>query len=215
MNQQKTPSKFIIGTFYTTGTPYEEVVNEYFLPSVMKFMGQIEYRMYAIPSKGSWQKNVAEKPNVILSMLDSIPKDKNLVFVDADATIEQYPIIFDEIDEKYDLAFHRLNWETWYKNGIKRKELLSGTMYFKNNENVRKLLKQWYEDCIQTDSWEQQVLENILSHPHDLKIFKLSVEYCYIKTLPDGREPHVKCSNPFILHHQASRKLKKLISPSG
>jgi hypothetical protein len=67
----------------------------------------------------------------------------------------------------------------------------------------------WYIKAQKKDMWEQKVLEQIITN-HNVKLYPLPLEYCYIKTLPDGREPHIKVE-PVILHHQASRKYKGLL----
>ena len=206
-------NKFVIGTFYTKNTPYQDIFNKFFLESVMQYSDKLEWKVSVVENQGSWIKNVAQKPKVILDMLDSMHEmgdDRALVFLDSDATIEKFPNIFNKIPEEIDMAFHRLDWSSWYRNGTNRKELLTGTMFLRNNEKVRLVVKEWYEKAIKTDIWEQQVLEQIL--PGNLNIQELPLCYCYIKTMPNGSVPNVVCTEPVIVHHQVSRKLKKEIN---
>lgn len=203
-------SKFIVGSFFTKNTPYEEVFKKYLYKSCKTL--SLEYMVIDVENLGSWHRNVAEKPRAILQILDILTAnkdDRSLLFLDADATIEEYPRIFDELE--CDIAFHRLDWDSWYKNNTHIKELLSGTLYLKNNEKVRNLVNQWHEEAIKTTIWEQKILEKLIGENKELTIQELMIEYCYIKTLPNGSEPHVKVEHPIIIHHQASRTLKRII----
>lgn len=209
-----TDTKFIIGTFYTKDTPYEDVFNKFILPSLMEmsFKYDIEWKVFVKDHLGSWTKNVAQKPLVILEMLETMTHQgskKDLVFLDADSTIEKFPILFNEIPDNVDIAFHYLDWDTWYRNNSGHKELLTGTMLLRNNQKVKDLVVEWYETAVKTDRWEQQVLQEVIEK-RNLTIYQLPVEYCYIKTLPNGQQPFVTCE-PVILHHQVSRTLKKVI----
>ena len=199
---------FLIGSFYTQHTLYEEVIEHYLIPSCKRF--SLDYHIVATPNRGSWGRNVAEKPSVILQILTSLEEKKNLVFLDADATIEKDLKLFNEIPEEYDIAVHHLDWNTWYQNGSNVKELLSGTLFFRNNERVKNLINQWHCRAVGTQQWEQKVLEQLLKERTDIKVFELPIEYCYIKTLPTGQEPFVKC-DPVIVHHQVSRQMKRII----
>jgi hypothetical protein len=75
---------------------------------------------------------------------------------------------------------------------------------------MQQFVKEWYLLANTADMWEQKCLSKLLETKKDVKLFELPVSYCYIKSLPDGKEPLVKI-DPIILHHQASRVLKKQI----
>ncbi len=196
-------NNWALGSFFTMETPYQQIVNEYLIPSAEKF--GIPLDLAPIPNKGNWYINVAEKPGIILDMLEG--GYETLVFLDADATIEQYPKLFDEIPEEYDIAFHTLSWKQWYGYEKDRAELLTGTMFFRNNDKVKALCRAWYKQAQNTQIWEQKVLENIIDN-FDVKVYNLPLEYCYMKSRPRNQEPLVKL-NPVILHHQVSRELKR------
>lgn len=201
-------NNFIIGSFYTEHTPYEEVAHNYLLKSCIDILNKSPIILTS-KNYGNWYRNVAEKPKIILDLFNILKDNVCLVFLDADATIEQYPKLFEEIPEEYDIAFHYLDWATWYGyKDSKVKELLTGTMFFRNNDKTRELCLEWHCESVKTTEWEQKVLQRILSK-YDLKIYELPIEYCYIKTLPNGNEPLVKINNPVIIHHQLSRELKK------
>lgn len=207
-------TKFIIGAFYTEDTPYKDVCDRYLLDSLKEY--NFSAMIYSRLNKGSWLKNVAEKPAVILEMLEFMSKtegyqDKALVFLDVDATIEKYPVLFDELLEDVDFAYHNLEWKTWYNRpNCDTLELLSGTLFLRNNDRVKNLLTDWYSRAIITNKWEQKVLEEVIKEHPEIKTYVLPLAYCYINSLPNGKEPYVKC-DPVILHHQVSRKLKRII----
>mgnify|MGYP006921348107 CR=1 FL=1 len=78
-----------------------------------------------------WVSTCMKMPPFMLKQLKST--DEDIVFLDSDARIRQYPVLFDTIEE--DVAFH-------IKDGI---EPLCGTMYFKNNERVYAFFERWLE----------------------------------------------------------------------
>lgn len=197
-------NNLMFGSFYTRNTAYENVYQEYLRKSLDKYNAR--YMVVGIDSKKNWNKNVAEKPRIISELLKPLEKDEMLVFLDADATIEKWPVLFEQIPEDYDIGFHLLSWQKWYGYDTETYELLTGTMFFRNNEKVHALCKEWYHMSLESYEWEQKVLQNIISN-HKLNIYELPLEYCYMKTRPGGLEPLVKL-DPVILHHQVSRELK-------
>lgn len=201
---------FLIGSFFTKKTRYEQIAKDYLFKSCAE--RQIECSIIGIDNLGSWSRNVAEKPRVILQLLEESQDKKDVVFLDADSTIEQELTIFDSIEKDVDLALHYLDWNTWYpwQKGSDVKELLSGTLFLRNNERIKSLVAEWYKRAKTTSVWEQKILEQLLKERPDIKVFQLPVEYCYIKTLPNGQEPVVKVK-PVILHHQMSREMKRTI----
>ena len=200
---------FTIVTFVTENTPYVDVYYKYLFPSVQKFNLPIITKF--VPNRNSWLKNVAYKPEIILELLEE--GIDNIVFLDADAEIISYPELFDTIPKEYDIAVHFLNWFLFYGHSPGKKELLSGSLYLRNNDKVKALVKDWLLNVQRNlNVWEQQILEEVLQKLHkDINIYELPISYCWIKTLPNGNLPRIKCDNPFIIHHQTSRKLKKII----
>ena len=204
-------SRLFFGAFYTKDTSYEQVVKDYLIPSCKKV--GIDPIIEVVENKGTWIKNVAEKPRVILSQLNGYIRDNDiLVFVDADATIERYPIDLCKVPQEYEIGYHTLNWNEWYgyDNVTPVKELLSGTMIFRNTVNVRQLCAEWYKEAKESNMWEQRVLQQLMVQRGDIKVYHLPLEYCYMNSLPDGREPLVKC-DPIIKHYQKSRTLRRTL----
>jgi len=201
---------FIVRSYVTDNTPYLDVAKQYLIPSLKKFHS-IDYAIDTVPNLGSWRQNTAYKPEFILNKLYN-KHYKSTIFLDADATVEQYPSLFDVIPEEYDMACHFLDWETWYGHTQARKELLSGTLMFRNNrEHVIRMVNTWKVEAQKGNEWEQVTLARVLERNDDIKVFELPLSYIYIRTLPNGDEPKVKIKNPIIVHHQVSRTLKRMI----
>ncbi len=200
--------KWIVVAFVSHNSPYELELSQHLLPSLEKL--SIPYHIEVTENKGSWLKNVAEKPAVAYRALEKYPS-KNIVLLDADSEILEYPKLFNEISDEYDLACHFLEWESWYGyKGDKTKELLSGTIFLRNNDKVKELVKKWYNEANTNHEWEQRSLARVIVNS-DVKIFPLPLEYCYINTLPNGEKPIVNIDNPTIVHFQASRRYKRII----
>jgi hypothetical protein len=197
---------FIVSAFVTENTPYELVLSTQLLPSLDKI--GLKYHIEVVENKGSWVKNVAQKPLTILHVMEEYPS-YNIVSLDADCEVRNFPKLFTEISEEYDLALHTLDWDSWYNYDSHVKEVLSGTMWIRNNDKMKAFVKEWYVRAETAGIWEQKVLSQILEERKDVKVFPLPLEYCYIATLPDGKEPNIKIENPVIIHYQASRKLKR------
>lgn len=197
---------WIVVSFVTHDTPYELELATHLMPTLENL--SLPHYIEVIDNKGSWLKNVAEKPAVIYRALEKFPS-KNLIMLDADSEITQYPQLFNEIPEEYDIARHFLEWESWYNYpGDRTKELLTGTIFLRNNEKVKLLCHKWYEEANNNQEWEQKSLGRILVNA-DIKVFSLPLSYCYITSLPDGSKPNILIENPVIKHFQASRKLRR------
>jgi hypothetical protein len=100
---------FIIGSFYTEGTPYKEIYEQYLKKSCDKW--QLANWNFTTKNYHNWTRNVAEKPRMIETCL-ALAEDvkKPLVFLDVDCTLEKYPHLFNEIPDEYEIGFHTLNW---------------------------------------------------------------------------------------------------------
>jgi len=202
-------SSFIIVAYYTLDTSYQGIAHQYLMPTILKLGLQSDVR--GVFSLGNWQRNTSYKPTFIKTMLEAHP-DKNIVCVDVDAEIVKYPNLFNSVPENYNIAAHILDKNTWYKNeyGQDRYELLTGTLFLRNNRKTMELVKEWIKRCEESTTWEQKILQDLVKSKK-IKLYELPLEYTYISTLPNGTVPHVKVDSPVIVHHQASRKLKNLI----
>lgn len=198
---------WLVVAFVTADTPYELELSTHLLPSLEKL--KISHYIEVIENKKDWIKNVAEKPVVIYRAMEKFP-GKNVVVLDADSEVLEYPKLFNEIPEEYNIGLHILDWNSWYRNNTNVKEILSGTMFLRNNDTIKEILKEWYHRATSEMKWEQKCLADVLKEKN-IKVYELPLSYCYISSLPDGKEPHIIIDNPIIKHFQASRKLKKLV----
>ncbi len=198
--------EFRIACFITEDSPYEAVLEEYLLPSLAKL--DIEPIIIKTENTHNWHRNVAQKPLIALQTLEKY-KNTNIVLLDADCTVESYPGLFSAIPSEYSVALYTLDWDMWYRNNSGVKEVLSGTLFLRNNDKVKSLCKEWHEDAIRVGDWEQRALGRVLKRREDIKVYDLPLEYCYITSMPGGAEPHIKCDNAIIKHYQVSRELKR------
>ena len=115
-----------------------------------------------------------------------------MVWTDADSVVRENPILFDDLD--CDIAFHR----------FKGKELLSGTVYFRNTEPTIRLLMRWIAiNKENPEIFDQKNLDQAISEAEDLKITELPPEYCFIFDLS---RDYYGGRKPIIEHFQASRE---------
>jgi len=186
-------NEFTFIAYYTMNTGYEKLVPR-LQASLDKFC--LSYEILPIKDLGSWDKNTHYKPTFILDMLK---KHNNVIYVDIDAEVCEYPAHFENAD--YDIGVPIVDWSKYYPKKI-RKEVLSGTLYFANTPRVIDLLNRWEDECLANRrSWDQRILARIL--PKDIHI--LPDEYCMIF------DSMRKIERPVIKHYQASRRLKRRV----
>lgn len=156
---------------------------------------------------GSWEANTQMKAQFIL---DKLIKNDSVIWTDADSRVRQTPSFFDSITTDVGLFFlpKELSggWVPPEHSILQNVDsyLQSGTMYFKNNPRVIKLLETWIDlnkkDSRQWDQWTLQVaLQN-----SDVTITPLPPEYIWIQGVSSN-------TKPVIEHTQASRRFKSKI----
>ena len=183
-------NKFIMVSMYTAGTDYEKIVQG-LLDSARKF--KVPSEVYKVPNLGNWEKNTHQKVAVIKDALQKYKRP--VVWTDADSVLEQFPVLFNELD--CDIAAHRI--KAW-------NEILSGTVYFAYNEAVLGLLDAWAELNDMGTGPDAPNLQMLLETREDIIFDPLPVEYVKIFD-----NPHQQCSDPVIVHNQASRTLKTTV----
>lgn len=200
---------FNIVSWYTKDTPYEEIIHDRLIASLNRL--DLSRAIYQVEDLGNWIDNTNQKPSVAMRALTDLRTD--IVLLDADCEVHEYPVLFDNIPQHYDMAVFYLDWKTWYKKQSDRKELCSGTLFFRNRERCKKLIQDWhFESHLYGNKLpDQRVLEDLLKkNKHHLRIMELPISYCWINSLPDGSKPHVeKPLDVTIEHFQASRKLRR------
>lgn len=192
--------KFSVVSYYTVNTPYEKIVLN-LTQSLLKF--ELAHDVQGIQSKGNWYKNTQYKAQFLLEMLDK--HQENIIWVDADAIIQQYPVLFDTLD--CDVGVH---YRQWRLKKCPEGELLSGTLYLANNEKIKQLIRRWVNNIYESKDprvYDQKILQFTIkeSKDLDLKVHQLPATYCQIfDSMKDAGEPVIE-------HFQASRKNKRLI----
>ena len=118
-------------------------------------------------------------------------KKKNIVWLDADSIVEKEPTLFKEIDK---------NFGVHYIDG----QFASGTLFFKNNNISRNILKDWIsENSKNENAWDQVTLSKIINDKYKNEEYILPKEYCSIFDRKGYQD-----IDKVISHWQASRKLK-------
>jgi len=183
---------WIVCAYYTHDTLYERKVKT--LIGTLDLY-KILYYIEAIDNLGSWHKNTNYKPTFVKKMLRKFP-DSDIIYVDVDARFMKYPILFDTLD--CDIAVHEFDRSNWPKG--RGKEVLSGTIFLRNNERVFNLIERWEDECKKNlEIWDQKSLEKILNG----NFYRLPGEYCKIFGVMR------KIKEPIIIHYQASRGVRK------
>jgi mannosyltransferase OCH1-like enzyme len=197
-------TKFI--SFYT-----EDYIEESeLLKSSLKKYGIDSSNVEHRERKGSWEVNTQMKAEFIL---EKLKVSDCVVWMDADSYLLQKPSFFEGIIT--DVGFFFLPAELSKdfilpKHSILKdvdKYLQSGTMYFKNNERVIKLLETWIEinkkDSRQWDQWTlQMALEN-----SDVSITQLPAEYI----AADFIDEIFSITSPVIKHTNSSSRVRNVI----
>jgi len=195
-------------TWYSENTIYEDIFHSHLEPTLKKY--NLDYEAISMPNYKKWHHNVAQKPLVILNALEKYKEP--LILLDVDCKITNEPSLFKSIDpDKFDIACHFLEWESWYNRPReKKRELLTGTMWFNYTKEVLALCEEWYKVTWANKCADQIPLELALKDNFkSIRIYELPIEYCYIHTLPGEKLPHVKVDKPVIVHYQASRNCKR------
>jgi hypothetical protein len=156
----------------------------------LKKIPSLEYEVELKDDSGSWEKNCQYKA---IFIKEKLLQNDSVIWTDADSTVNQYPILFEDID--HDAAF------CWFGD-----ELLSGTMYFRNRPKTFELLDTWIDLNSHNMEWDQRNLDTALSVTHGIDVYPLPPQYCFITDL--SRERYGNLS-PVFEHFQASRQYKR------
>ena len=189
---------YVVVAYYTYDTLYEDKVKtlqasleSFAIPNVIE----------GISNLGSWNKNTCHKPTFIKHMMIKY-RDKNIVYVDCDAEFFRYPILFDTLD--CNIGVHVFDRLLYRRKGVEGTEVLSGTIFLKNNQEVFDLVSNWEAECKRNPSvWDQKSLQKILRKKGDNYYYNLPPEYCKIF------DRMTDVSDPVIVHYQCSRIVRK------
>ncbi len=179
----------IIVNVHTNNDPYIGYAKK-LLDSINRF--NLSYYIVIIDKNlKTWSEVCQLKPIVLLKAMDKYPT-KNIVWLDADAIIEQLPTLFLKIDK--DIGAHYIN----------KNMLTSGTIFFNNTDKSKQILHDWIKiNNKHRNVYDQETLKTIINYRYKNNIYRLPGEYCAIF---DNRK-HKKLKK-IISHWQASRKVK-------
>lgn len=177
---------------YYTNNGYEKEAQK--LKESMEFFG-LDFEIVEVEDRGSWMANTNYKPHFVHDMMEKFPKTP-LVYTDVDSVFLKYPELFEKLE--CDFACH-------FRVG---QELLSGTMYFQDEDLTNQLIMEWkYEVARFPSTWEQKNLHQALKriqNKHPLRFQSLPASYCQIFDIMRDE------GEPVIEHYQASRRLKNV-----
>jgi hypothetical protein len=197
------PNHPLVIAYYTVDTPYEHEAEV--LKLSLESIGY-SYRVYGVPNLGSWQKNTQYKAEFIKEMLLRF-SNQPLIYLDVDAVMVQAPKILDNL--KADIAaVHFAN------SG----ELLSGTLFFGNTTNCKKVVDEWillnkkYPETLPngTEAWDQRTLKMAIKNIPGINFVELPQEYTWIVELTQRRCP--ESTSPVIMHTRGAKRFKNKIN---
>lgn len=193
MNDVRIKQAFIIVGYYSGDTIYEDKAT-HLLKSLEKY--NIPYHLQRIEDRGGWYANTCYKPTFLVEMIQKFP-EHNIVYVDVDAEFMMFPELFYTFEG--DIGVYLFD-RSCYSKSEHGFEILSGTIFLRNNLYVSQLLKAWEKECVNNPSvWDQKSLQKVIGDNYT----KLPGEYCKIF---DRMEWITK---PVIVHYQASREVRK------
>ncbi len=180
---------YFIIAFHTTDPLYtgeaarlKESLDRFHLP----------YRIRSLPPFRSWQDAVAFKARFILDMLSALTED--VLYVDADARFNEHPELFDAYPHEIGVFFRP-------EMGM----LFGATIYFKNNDRVKRIVKMWMtEQAKDEKANDQKLLQVILDREMAAKTIDvgcLPESYCCKIDSKSGCEKVIE-------QFQASRRAK-------
>lgn len=200
-------TNFVVVAYYTEGTGYAAEA-EKLRASLVKF--GVDHQIMHMASLGSWQKNTHYKARFLDGELHFMANEKKdfrpIVYVDADAIFHAYPALFDTLDA--DAAFA---WRDYSKfpsvSSRTRRELLSGTIFLRNTEAVRSLIREWIAENDRNPTvWEQRNLQEVVARMNGkLVTAELPATYCKIFDIMRDAGPAV------IEHYQKSRVYRRQV----
>lgn len=184
---------FMVVAYYTRNTIYEDQIKR-LIQSLKKF--NVFHYVEGIDCLGSWYKNTHYKPTFILKVMNEF-SEYNIVYVDADAEFMDYPYLFHEMSGN--IAAYEFDRTEWNK-AQKGHEVMSGTIFFRNNDIVRGLVQKWKDLCKKyPKEWDSKLFERVIGNDYE----RLPPEYCKIFDLMR------KVKHPVIVHYQASREVRR------
>lgn len=200
---------WMVVSFFTKGTPYETEIKKLEV-SLRKF--NIQHYFFPCEPRGTWRGNLNYKSEIIRKSFDMFP-DKDIVFIDSDGIVQKYPVLFDTLSKKreHDIAAHFHQYPTSVDGG----SLLSGTLWFANNEMNRDVVDRWHKIGVENPTIRHQHCLNIAIHElskegESIGICRMPREYTQIFDYKGAKH-----EDAVIEHFQASRRFRKKVGQGG
>lgn len=157
----------------------------------------LEHDIREREDQGGWLKNVHQKPDFILEMLDAHP-DQPIVWIDCDGRVRRHPTLLFELQGDIAVFY-------WKPPDRDKPIICSGTVWLANNVAARTLLHLWQEEIkvnpgLPDDPSLLAVLEG-----NGFNVTKLPPEYCFIF---DTFRQYFPGIEPVIEHFQYSRAIR-------
>lgn len=191
-------------TAYFTGHP---IYKEHAAKLAQSMLAhKIRYEIVNVPDLGTWQANTQFKPAFLMNQLQRYPSD-NIVYVDVDAVFLRYPALFDDLDKNpsVNVAVHLLD-HSKYRRKTAEPEILSGTVWLRNNHETMTIVAEWINQCkANINMWDQAALQRVLQNRG---YYNLPDRYCCIFDYMASVQGKV------IVHNQASRVTKTFTARS-
>lgn len=184
---------FIVVGYYTKDTLYEARAAT-LQKSLEKY--KVPFYLERIDDLGGWYANTCYKPTFLKEMLEKF-SDHNIIYVDCDAEFFAFPELFNSFEGNIGVyLFDR----SCYSKSAKGFEILSGTIFLRNNTEVKQMVEDWEQECkSHPNVWDQKSLEKVLGDNYE----KLPGEYCKIFDRMEW------ITSPIIVHYQASREVRR------
>lgn len=200
-------ASFLVISPFTLGTPYETEIKE-MQASLVEH--DVPHIIYGYDSLGSWRKNCNATVVIILEALLENP-EYNIVWIDADAIVHEYPELFETLTCDIG-AYKRLN-SSAYIRGHKCKKGYhweTGTLFYKNDPKVRQFLQNQIRimDEVAAGKSKESYMANDLLESCDLVIGELPISYSLIIGTNQPEEMSVA---PVISHKLHGYKYRKVI----
>jgi len=196
-----------IVSFYTIGTSYEQEVKK-LEASLLKF--GLPFRTYAHQPTGTWRGNLNHKSATIRLAFNDFPGE-DIVFLDADAVVRQYPSLFDTLStgREYDIAACFFK---YHPRSGDPDELLAGTLWVANNATGHLIVDEWHSMGLAHPEIRHQMclkmtIARLQQAGHPVRVYRLPFEYTCIFDYGAARG-----KVPVIEHFQASRRFKREVN---
>jgi hypothetical protein len=192
--------QFLVIAYYTENSSYEALAGK-LKKSLTNF--NLAHHIEGIKDLGSWEKNTHYKAYFIREVLNT--RNQDVLYVDVDAQFKAYPELIPTLD--CDIAYRTQDFR-WRAD-----EALSGTIFLKNNDRVKRFVNRWIElneatpaERMKPETWEQKNMQRAQREMTDLSYYNLPPEYTFIY---DHMKMMYPGTSPVIEHYQESRNVHK------